>query len=95
MLCCFEFTFLNFVSDRGQAVKTGDVELANVIIEEGETLEKMESRLRKQHLQCVNTKTCDPSYTALYNDIVHDIRKIGEYCYNLAIAYVKDVSERK
>lgn len=82
------------LKDAMQAVKTGDVELANVIIEEGETLEKMESRLRKQHLQRVNTKTCDPSYTALYNDIVHDIRKIGEYCYNLAIAYVKDVSER-
>ncbi len=68
------------------ALKNRDVFLAQDVIEQEKEVNRMEVRLRKQHMKRLNEKKCSPEFTVVYTDIIHNIEKIGDYCTNIAEA---------
>lgn len=74
------------------ALKSGDHTAAlDVKAQEGE-MNKMEAELRKQHMIRLNERACSPEFTVIYNDIIHNLEKIGDSCDNMAEAVLSDVN---
>jgi len=78
-----------------KALENGDAELANdVLIQEAE-INAMEDRLRLEHMKRLNEGKCSPEFTVMYIDIIHNLEKIGDYCYNIAEAVIADIGFHK
>ena len=74
------------------ALKSGDHKAAlDVKAQEGE-MNQMEAHLRKQHMIRLNERACSPEFTVIYNDIIHNLEKIGDSCDNMAEAVLSDVN---
>lgn len=73
------------------ALRTGDILFAKDVIAQEIEVNRMESRLRKQHMKRLNEKKCSPEFTVIFTDIVHNIEKIGDYCTNIAKAVLSDI----
>lgn len=73
------------------ALRNGDTLLAQDVIEQEKEVNRMETRLRKQHMKRLNEKKCSPEFTVIFTDIVHNIEKIGDYCTNIAKAVLSDI----
>ncbi len=74
------------------ALKSGDHSAAlDVKAQEGE-MNQMEAHLRKQHMIRLNERACSPEFTVIYNDIIHNLEKIGDSCDNMAEAVLSDVN---
>lgn len=69
-----------------KALETGNHKLAMDIKQEEDVLNRLEKMLKKQHMKRLNEKTCSPEFTVIYNDIIHNIEKIGDSCDNIAEA---------
>ncbi len=73
------------------ALRNGDTLLAQDVLEQEKEINRMEIRLRKQHMKRLNEKKCSPEFTVIFTDIVHNIEKIGDYCTNIAEAVLGDI----
>ena len=73
------------------ALRNGDTLLAQDVLEQEKEVNRMETRLRKQHMKRLNEKKCSPEFTVIFTDIVHNIEKIGDYCTNIAQAVLSDI----
>jgi phosphate:Na+ symporter len=78
--------------DSIDALKSGDVNAAQDIKVQEEAMNKMELDLRKQHMKRLNERACSPEFTVIYNDIIHNLEKIGDSCDNMANAVLSDVN---
>lgn len=88
---CFDIAG-RMMNDSITALETGDHKIAMGVKDQEGVLNLMESRLKKQHMKRLNEKTCSPEFTVIYNDIVHNIEKIGDSCDNIAEAVLSDVN---
>ena len=88
---CFDHV-TRMMTDSIMALESGDYKVAlNVKEQEGE-MNLMEARLKKQHMKRLNEGTCSPEFTVMYNDLIHNIEKIGDSCDNIAEAVLSDVN---
>lgn len=75
-----------------KALETGDHKLALDIKDQEGEMNRMEAMLKRQHMKRLNEKACSPEFTVIYNDIIHNIEKIGDSCDNIAEAVLSDVN---
>ena len=80
------------VRDSIDALKSGDHSAALNVKEQEGQMNKMEADLRKQHMKRLNERACSPEFTVIYNDIIHNLEKIGDSCDNMAEAVLTDVN---
>lgn len=73
------------------ALRDGDTLLAQDVLEQEKEINRMEVRLRKQHMKRLNEKKCSPEFTVIFTDMVHNLEKIGDYCTNIAEAVLSDI----
>ncbi|MBP3384275.1 MAG: Na/Pi cotransporter family protein [Firmicutes bacterium] len=72
------------VRDSIDALKSGSHEAALDVKELEADMNRMEAQLRKQHMIRLNERACSPEFTVIYNDIIHNLEKIGDSCDNMA-----------
>lgn len=77
--------------DSIRALETGDINLANDVLDQEEEMNRTEARLKKQHVKRLYDKKCSPEFTVMYTDIVHNIERIGDNCTNIAEAVLSDI----
>ncbi len=80
------------MNDSIKALETGDHTVALDVKEQEGEMNRMEAMLRKQHMKRLNEKVCSPEFTVMYNDVIHNIEKIGDSCDNIAEAVLSDVN---
>jgi len=88
---CFDHVS-GMMTDSIKALETGDYKIALDVKEQEGEMNLMEARLKKQHMKRLNEKTCSPEFTVMYNDLIHNIEKIGDSCDNIAEAVLSDVN---
>jgi phosphate:Na+ symporter len=79
------------VRDSIDALKSGEHAAALDIKEQEADMNRMEAQLRKQHMVRLNEKACSPEFTVIYNDIIHNLEKIGDSCDNMAESVLSGV----
>lgn len=57
-----------------------------------EEIMKLDKKMRKSHMERVGKKKCDAKLTIGFNDILHDIDRMGNSCVNLADAALNSAS---
>ncbi|MFC0558088.1 Na/Pi cotransporter family protein [Halalkalibacter alkalisediminis] len=65
-----------------------DGEMARSVLEKEEKIDKMERKLRKQHIQRVNEGKCSGSAGIVFVDIVSNLERIGDHSVNIAEAVI-------
>jgi len=79
------------VRDSIEALKSGEHAAALDVKEQEGVMNKMEADLRRQHMIRLNEKACSPEFTVIYNDIIHNLEKIGDSCDNMAESVLSGV----
>jgi phosphate:Na+ symporter len=80
------------IRDAMSAVEKGDSSLAKDVLVQESQMNHTEVRLRKGHMQRLNDNLCSPTFTVIYNDVIHNIEKIGDCSNNIAEAILEDTA---
>nr|WP_285874333.1 Na/Pi cotransporter family protein [Halalkalibacter oceani] len=67
-----------------------DGDMARSVIEKEEMIDRMERKLRKQHIQRVNEGRCSGSAGIIFVDIVSNLERIGDHAVNIAEAVISE-----
>ncbi|WP_088102475.1 Na/Pi cotransporter family protein [Halalkalibacter urbisdiaboli] len=67
-------------------LENGDLEKARSVIQKEELIDKMERKLRKQHILRINEGKCSGSAGIVFVDIVSNLERIGDHSVNIAEA---------
>ncbi|GAE24751.1 sodium-dependent phosphate transporter [Halalkalibacter wakoensis JCM 9140] len=71
-----------------QSLELIDGDLARSVLEKEEKIDKMERKLRKQHIQRVNDGKCSGAAGIVFVDIVSNLERIGDHSVNIAEAVI-------
>lgn len=77
---------ISTVKESIQALDNKDKEAAKHVVEKEEKIDKMERKLRKQHILRLNEGVCTGSAGIVYVDIVSNLERIGDHAVNIAEA---------
>lgn len=79
----FELT-LSTVNEAITALDQNDKELAADVMKKEEQIDKMERKLRKQHILRLNAGECSAQAGIVFVDIVSNLERIGDHAVNIA-----------
>ncbi|CAM3673539.1 Na/Pi cotransporter family protein [Cytobacillus oceanisediminis] len=77
---------ISTVKEALQALDHNDKEIARQVVEKEEEIDKMERKLRKQHILRLNEGICSGQAGIVYVDIVSNLERIGDHAVNIAEA---------
>jgi phosphate:Na+ symporter len=77
---------ISTVKEALQALDHNDKEIARQVVEKEEEIDKMERKLRKQHILRLNEGVCSGQAGIVYVDIVSNLERIGDHAVNIAEA---------
>lgn len=79
-----------------KALHDADTQTARLVVHQQESVEDLERRLSKKHMERLNLGSCSPENTVAYTDVLHDLECIGEYCSDIAeMVLDEDKSQHK
>ncbi len=68
-----------------EVLKSSDCNAAARVMELETSINQLEHRLRKKHLNRLNEGACTPEMTVTYTEILHNLERIGDYCTHIAL----------
>lgn len=74
------------VTEAIQALEENDKELAKDVVKKEEEIDKMERKLRKQHILRVHEGACSGQAGIVFVDIISNLERIGDHAVNIAEA---------
>ncbi len=77
---------ISTVKEALQSLDHNDKEAARHVVEKEEEIDKMERKLRKQHILRLNEGICSGQAGIVYVDIVSNLERIGDHAVNIAEA---------
>ncbi len=72
------------VKEALDAFENMDKEAAHKVVEHERTLDKMERKLRKQHVLRLNNGSCTPQAGLVFVDILSNLERVGDHSKNIA-----------
>jgi len=90
-ICDFFNQGIWIAHDALAALEKGDESLAKDVLVQEVQMNHTEERLRKEHMKRLYDSQCSPAFTVIYNDVIHNIEKIGDCCTNIAEAVLNDL----
>lgn len=85
-------SILDMYRDAMNAMVSGDDGKVKNFQKQKEEIMKLDKKMRKSHMERVGKKKCDAKLTIGFNDILHDIDRMGNSCVNLADAALNSAS---
>lgn len=71
-----------------ESLQTGDLSIAQSVVEKEDLIDKMERKLRKKHILRVNDGICTGAAGIVFVDIVSNLERIGDHAVNIAEAVI-------
>lgn len=75
---------ISTVKEAIESLEKKDKELAKRVVEKEEEIDKMERKLRKQHIHRLNEKLCSAKGGIVFVDIISNLERIGDHAVNIA-----------
>ncbi|MGM0651189.1 MAG: Na/Pi cotransporter family protein [Bacillota bacterium] len=66
------------------AMENNDKELAQQVVEEDDEVDELEKKLRKRHIDRINTRKCYPQAGVIFLDLLSNLERIGDHANNIA-----------
>ncbi|WP_394272900.1 Na/Pi cotransporter family protein [Butyricicoccus sp.] len=73
-----------------RSLHDSDPETARQVVHQQESVEDLERRLSRRHMERLNLGSCSPENTVAFTDVLHDLECIGEYCSDIAEMLLDD-----
>lgn len=84
------FTMIEkMINNTIECLETGDPELARKVLETEDKINEVEHYIRSEHMQRVGENVCSPAITVVFLDLIHNIERTGDSCFNIAEAVIK------
>lgn len=77
---------ISTVKESLESLDHNDKEAARHVVKKEEEIDKMERKLRKQHIIRMNEGTCTGQAGIVYVDIISNLERIGDHAVNIAEA---------
>jgi phosphate:Na+ symporter len=72
------------------AFENDDRELASQVVMEDFEVDEMEKKLRKMHIDRINTKKCYPAAGVIFLDLLSNLERVGDHANNIADLVLAD-----
>jgi phosphate:Na+ symporter len=80
-----------YMLDRAiKAFEHDDRELARIVVSEDDVVDNEEKKLRKKHIDRINTKKCYPSAGVIYLDLLSNLERVADHANNIAYLVIED-----
>jgi phosphate:Na+ symporter len=86
----FELT-ISTLQEAISSLDLGDTDKARSVLEKEDLIDKMERKLRKQHILRVNEGRCSGGAGIVFVDIVSNLERIGDHSVNIAEAVIGEI----
>jgi len=73
-----------------KAFENEDKEIARQIVAEDDEVDEEEKKLRKRHIDRINTKKCYPSAGVIYLDLLSNLERVADHANNIAYLVLED-----
>ncbi len=73
------------------SLEKGDLMLAKKVMENEDLIDKLERDYRKTHLKRLNDGKCSGSSGVIFLDIISNIERISDHCFNISQAVIEDI----
>lgn len=84
------FTMIEkMIRDTIDALATGSPDLAQKVLEAESRINEVEHYIRKEHMQRLENNICSPAVTVVFLDLIHNVERIGDSCFNIGEAVMK------
>lgn len=84
------FTIIeNMITDTIEALETGSPGLARKVLATEDRVNEVEQYIRKEHLERIGENECSPAVTVVFLDLIHNLERTGDSCFNIAEAVIK------
>lgn len=77
---------INTVKEAIEALENNDRHLAREVVKKEEAIDRMERKLRKQHLVRINDGLCSGQAGIVFVDIISNLERIGDHAVNISEA---------
>ncbi|AIC94098.1 Na/Pi cotransporter family protein [Shouchella lehensis] len=85
----FELTY-STLEEAMESLERDDLDKANDVLKHEELIDKMERKLRKQHIKRMNDGECSGAAGIIFVDIVSNLERIGDHSVNIAEAVIDE-----
>ena len=85
---------ISTVSEAIEALDHKDKDAAFHVVQKEEAIDKMERKLRKQHIIRLNEGHCSAQAGIVYVDIISNLERIGDHAVNIAEAVLGEDYEK-
>ena len=83
-------TLVEMVDKSIDAIKSPDKDKANIVIVDEESVDDMEERFRKRHIERLTHGICSVSNLDYYVDILSNLERVGDHTHNIASNVIND-----
>ena len=84
------FTMIEkMITDTIACLETGNPELARKVLASEDKINEVEHYIRNEHMQRLGDNTCSPATTVVFLDLIHNVERTGDSCFNIAEAVIK------
>ncbi|QSX06220.1 Na/Pi cotransporter family protein [Sedimentibacter sp. zth1] len=70
-------------------IKSADKEIGNQVITNDHKIDASFKALRKNHIQRLNDRVCEPSAGIIFLDVINNLERIGDHASNIAITMIE------
>ncbi len=77
------------MSDTFKTLETGSKSTAEKVIKQEDHVNAVEQNLRRDHMSRLENGICTPAVTVTYLDVIHNLERTADSCYNIADAVLK------
>lgn len=85
----FELTY-STLEEAMDSLEKDDLDKAHDVLKHEELIDKMERKLRKQHIQRMNDGECSGAAGIIFVDIISNLERIGDHSVNIAEAVIDE-----
>uniref|UniRef100_UPI000A935BF6 Na/Pi cotransporter family protein n=1 Tax=Bacillus sp. JCM 19041 TaxID=1460637 RepID=UPI000A935BF6 len=85
----FDLTY-STLEEAMDSLEKDDLDKAHDVLKHEELIDKMERKLRKQHIQRMNDGECSGAAGIIFVDIISNLERIGDHSVNIAEAVIDE-----
>jgi len=75
------------------ALKNRDIDLAREVVFKEDEIDKIEQKLRDNHINRLNKGICYPESGVIFLDIISNLERIGDHANNIALMVIDELSK--
>jgi phosphate:Na+ symporter len=78
-----------------KSLKEHNMEIAKIVTKREDEIDRIEEKLRNEHIDRLKKQICNPESGIIYIDILSNLERIGDHAYNISMMVLDELNNSK